>query len=176
MQVGTTLLPSLLPMTACWRPSRADLRPGSQVDAVGTRDRDHVADSGRPDAVSDVQRERLAERFMRSVKDECLGRVVPCGEPHLHWMLAQFTEHYHDERNHQGLGNELINPVLRGTPVAFVVASESAGCSTTTIAQHDAMRLVRSPGRRTGGTLRVDVSNINRTVPLLIVNRSTRCL
>ena len=52
-----------------------------------------------------------AERFVRSIKDECLSRVIPFGERHLRRTLAEFIEHYHRERNHQGLGNELIDPV-----------------------------------------------------------------
>jgi len=49
-----------------------------------------------------------AERFVRSIKDECLSRVIPFGERHLRWAMAEFVEHYHGERNHQGLANELI--------------------------------------------------------------------
>ena len=54
-----------------------------------------------------------AERFVRSVKHECLARVIPFGEHHLRRMLTEFIEHYHRERNHQGLGNELIAGVPR---------------------------------------------------------------
>jgi putative transposase len=50
-----------------------------------------------------------AERFVRSIKAECLDRVVPFGEGHLRRTLAQFVTHYHGERNHQGLGNELVD-------------------------------------------------------------------
>jgi transposase InsO family protein len=49
-----------------------------------------------------------AERFVRSIKEECLNRIVPLGEHHFRRTLIQFMEHYHRERNHQGLGNELI--------------------------------------------------------------------
>jgi transposase InsO family protein len=49
-----------------------------------------------------------AERFIRSIKEECLDRVIPLGERHLRWVLGEFVEHYQRERNHQGLGNELI--------------------------------------------------------------------
>jgi transposase InsO family protein len=52
-----------------------------------------------------------AERFVRSIKHECLNRVVPFGERHLRRTIAEFVEHYHGERNHQGLGNELIEGV-----------------------------------------------------------------
>src|SRR5438128_181203 len=50
-----------------------------------------------------------AERFVRSIKYECLTRMIPFGERHLHRAIVEFVEHYHRERNHQGLGNELIN-------------------------------------------------------------------
>ena len=50
-----------------------------------------------------------AERFVRSVKEECLNRIVPLGEWHLRRILREFASHYHRERNHQGLGNELID-------------------------------------------------------------------
>jgi len=49
-----------------------------------------------------------AERFVRSIKEECLDRVIPFGERHLRRTIAEFVEHYHRERNHQGLENELI--------------------------------------------------------------------
>jgi putative transposase len=49
-----------------------------------------------------------AERFVRSIKHECLNRVIPCGERHLRRTIAEFVEHYHRERNHQGIENELI--------------------------------------------------------------------
>jgi transposase InsO family protein len=51
-----------------------------------------------------------AERFVRSVKEECLDRIVPLGERHLRRTLQEFAAHYHRERNHQGLANELIEP------------------------------------------------------------------
>jgi putative transposase len=50
-----------------------------------------------------------AERFVRSIKHECLNRMIPFGERHLRRTLAEFVAHYHGERNHQGLDNELID-------------------------------------------------------------------
>jgi putative transposase len=50
-----------------------------------------------------------AERFVRSIKTECLHRVIPFGERHLRRTLTEFVDHYHAERNHQGLGNALID-------------------------------------------------------------------
>ena len=51
-----------------------------------------------------------AERFVRSIREECLSRVIPLGERHLRWVIGEYVKHYHVERNHQGLGNELIEP------------------------------------------------------------------
>ncbi len=49
-----------------------------------------------------------AERFVRSIKSECLAQIIPLGERHLRHAVKEYTEHYHVERNHQGLGNRLI--------------------------------------------------------------------
>jgi transposase InsO family protein len=53
-----------------------------------------------------------AERFVGSIKHECLNRVIPFGERHLRRTIAEYVEHYHRERNHQGLANELIEGAL----------------------------------------------------------------
>jgi putative transposase len=50
-----------------------------------------------------------AERFVRSIKEECLDRMIPIGERHFRRAIAEFVTHYHQERNHQGLDNELIH-------------------------------------------------------------------
>ena len=50
-----------------------------------------------------------AERFVRSIKEECLDRILPLGEWHLRRLVREFVEHYHQERNHQGIGNQLID-------------------------------------------------------------------
>ena len=49
-----------------------------------------------------------AERFVRSIKEECLSRVVPLGEAHVRQLVHEFVEHYHHERNHQGRDNQLL--------------------------------------------------------------------
>ena len=49
-----------------------------------------------------------AERFVRSIKEECLNRVIPLGQGHLRRTIAEYVEHYHRERNHQGIANTLI--------------------------------------------------------------------
>ena len=50
------------------------------------------------------------ERFMRSIKDECFSRMIFFGEKSLRNAVNQYLEHYHLERNHQGLGNQIIEP------------------------------------------------------------------
>jgi len=55
-----------------------------------------------------------AERFVRSIKQECLHRVIPFGERHLRQTITEYVEHYHRERNHQGLDNALIDDRTHG--------------------------------------------------------------
>jgi transposase InsO family protein len=54
-----------------------------------------------------------AERFVRSLKEECLERIIPLGEGHLRRAVTEFVAHYHRERNHQGLENALIDGAPR---------------------------------------------------------------
>jgi putative transposase len=51
-----------------------------------------------------------AERFVRSIREECLDRLILFGERRLQHALDEFVAHYHGERNHQGIDNELIVP------------------------------------------------------------------
>ncbi|MCH8006598.1 MAG: transposase [Planctomycetes bacterium] len=53
----------------------------------------------------------FAERFVLSIKSECLDRIVPIGERHLRRAIQEYVEHYHTERTHQGLDNRLIEGV-----------------------------------------------------------------
>ena len=47
---------------------------------------------------------------MRSVKEECLSRLILFGEASLQHALHEYVVHYHHERNHQGKGNVLLFP------------------------------------------------------------------
>ena len=51
-----------------------------------------------------------AERFVRSIKESCLDRLILFGERSLRTAVREFMAHYHNERNHQGLNNRLIQP------------------------------------------------------------------
>lgn len=59
-----------------------------------------------------------AERFVRTIKESCLDRMILFGEGSLRKAIHEFIAHYHHERNHQGLGNRLITteePCIRST-------------------------------------------------------------
>jgi transposase InsO family protein len=53
-----------------------------------------------------------AERWVRSVKEECLSKLILFGEGSLRHVLKEYVDHYHHERNHQGKGNVLLFPAL----------------------------------------------------------------
>ena len=56
-----------------------------------------------------------AERFVRSIKEDCLNRMIFFGEDQLRLAVREYLAHYHTERNHQGLKNALILPAHRRT-------------------------------------------------------------
>jgi hypothetical protein len=51
-----------------------------------------------------------AERFVRTIKESCLNRLILFGEGSLRKAVSEFVAHYHDERHHQGLDNQLLRP------------------------------------------------------------------
>ena len=78
----------------------------------------------------------FAERWVRSVKEECLSKLILFGEGSLRTALTQFQEHYLSERNHQGKGNVLLFPRADELPKtrepSIDVASASAVFSSIT--------------------------------------------
>lgn len=56
----------------------------------------------------------FVERFVRSIKYECLNRMLIFGERHLRYVIENYIEHYHTERPHQGIGNNIIEPPSQG--------------------------------------------------------------
>ncbi|MGO8928369.1 MAG: integrase core domain-containing protein [Limisphaerales bacterium] len=60
----------------------------------------------------------FAERFVRTIRESCLDRMVLIGESSLHQATSQFVLHYHRERNHQSMGNKILRPEF--TPFATV--------------------------------------------------------
>ena len=70
----------------------------------------------------------FAERFVRSIKEECLGRMIFVGQASLRHAVGEYVAHYHGERNHQGLGNRLLKPIKRiGSPSGSVRRRERLG-------------------------------------------------
>ena len=55
----------------------------------------------------------FSERWVGSVREECLSKLILFGEGSLKRALAQFLEHYHAERPHQGKGNVILFPTER---------------------------------------------------------------
>ncbi len=58
----------------------------------------------------------FAERFVKSIKTECLEQLVLFGESSLWYVIRQYRAHYHTERNHQGIENVIPFPDSRLGP------------------------------------------------------------
>ena len=68
------------------------------------------------------------ERFVRSIKEEALAQMVMLGERSLYYAIQQYLAHYHHERNHQGLDNQLITREdVVGCQMGHVVRRERLG-------------------------------------------------
>jgi putative transposase len=68
-----------------------------------------------------------AERFVRSIREECLDHLILFGARRLLHALKEFAVHYHEARNHQGLDNDLIAPAPRAIASARVRCRERLG-------------------------------------------------
>jgi transposase InsO family protein len=68
-----------------------------------------------------------AERFVRSIKNECLGKLVLLGENHLRTAVREYVAHYHTERNHQGLEGWLIAPQANDSGTGPIDCRERVG-------------------------------------------------
>jgi transposase InsO family protein len=68
-----------------------------------------------------------AERFVRSIKEECLDRMIFVGQASLRSAVREYIEHYYRERNHQGLENRLIVPTAMRTNDGAVVRHARLG-------------------------------------------------
>ena len=65
----------------------------------------------------------FAERFVRSMRESCVERMIFFGEPALRRAVSQFALHYHTERNHQGLENKIIQPEFAEFPDSGTIRS-----------------------------------------------------
>ena len=50
----------------------------------------------------------FVERFVQTIKQECLDHFIVFGHKHMDVLCREFMDNYHFERPHQGLGNETI--------------------------------------------------------------------
>jgi len=66
-----------------------------------------------------------AERWVKSVKDECLSKLILFGEKSLRRALCEYLIHFHTERNHQGKDNVLLFPAATK---AMIHGDGSVGC------------------------------------------------
>jgi len=70
---------------------------------------------------------RLGARLSIYTLRECLHRMIWIGERQVRKALFEYQEHYHTERNHQGIGNELIESRATGQLMTAVVCRERLG-------------------------------------------------
>ena len=68
------------------------------------------------------------ERFHRSVKEECLDRMIFFGEDSVRKAVKSYVQHFHEERNHQGLENKITEPGPEvGTATGEIKCNERLG-------------------------------------------------
>ena len=69
-----------------------------------------------------------AERFVRSIKSECLNRIIPIGKKHLWRAVDAYVQHDNHDRPHQGMDNLVLDPSFEPSePVGKVVCDEQLG-------------------------------------------------
>jgi hypothetical protein len=98
------------------------------------------------------------------VKEECLNRLVPLGEWHLRRTLREFVTHYHGERNHQGLANELIDGSATQRRMGAVRRRQRVGGILSYCYRSAAQNQMADPGwDRTGSPSSSRVTDSRRT-------------
>lgn len=71
-----------------------------------------------------------AERWVRSLRQECLDHFIVVGERHLHHLVTSYVEHYNSERPHQGLGNVPLPDAAGDEPRVLKFPSGEVKCKT----------------------------------------------
>ena len=87
-----------------------------------------------------------AERFVRSIKEACLDQMVLFGEAALRNAVRQFVTHYHEERNHQGLNNQLLTYTRTVESTGRLPKRERLGGLRSTQLLLSSGRLIRDSG------------------------------
>jgi transposase InsO family protein len=52
----------------------------------------------------------FAESFVKSIKTECINKMIVNSEKQLRYIVKEYIEHYNHERPHRGLGGKIIEP------------------------------------------------------------------
>jgi len=81
----------------------------------------------KPTAPRQPNQNAFAERFVLSIKTECLDHFCVFGEAHLQHLLAEYEQYANRERPHQGLGNKLISGET--APPAEIASAKKVICS-----------------------------------------------
>ena len=90
-----------------------------------------------------------AERWVRSVKDECLSKLILFGEPALRTALHTYVAHFHGERNHQGRDNLLLFPQEDAPQTGSVRCREASRGTTQVLPSGSRMSFSATPQHRT---------------------------
>lgn len=80
----------------------------------------------RPTAVRAPNENAYVERFVQTIKQECLDHFLVFGQDHLDYLVREYVRYYHDCRPHQGIGNRLI-AVVEAEPPA-IASLEQVQC------------------------------------------------
>jgi putative transposase len=82
----------------------------------------------RPTAVRAPNENAFVERFVQTIKQECLDHFLVFGQDHLDYLVREYIRYYHDCRPHQGIGNRLIRASKESAPV--VVTLDQVRCES----------------------------------------------
>ncbi len=76
-----------------------------------------------------AKRNAYAERWVQTVRQECLDHFVVFGEDHFRHLLSEFTDYYNRCRPHQGVGNRPVSgePPAPAEPVGAITCAERLG-------------------------------------------------
>jgi len=69
----------------------------------------------------------IAERFVRSIKYECLEKMIIFGEEHLRHLVSNYCDYYHHRRPHQGLDNNMIEPLPQDEDGKIILEQQLGG-------------------------------------------------
>ena len=72
----------------------------------------------------------FAERFVQSIKNECVGQFVVFGEHHLKFLIREYVRYYNTVRPHQGIGNRAIGGAALLPPTEVPLAPREIECDT----------------------------------------------